>query len=71
MGYCQYGPNVRVLGGEFVHHATRESLAELLNRVASGEFDQVVARSYWLRVSLARELSFAPLGEDPSRHRVL
>lgn len=40
MGHCWDGPNVRVWGGEFVHHATKESLNGLLLRIEAGEFDE-------------------------------
>ena len=30
LGHCPIGPNFRVLGGEFVHEATREKLIPLL-----------------------------------------
>ncbi|MCB1691911.1 MAG: (2Fe-2S) ferredoxin domain-containing protein [Pseudomonadales bacterium] len=37
MGHCPHGPNFRVWGGEFVHHADEEKLGELLDRIERGE----------------------------------
>ena len=31
LGHCLYGPNVRLLGGDFYHTATEKSLAPLLD----------------------------------------
>jgi NADH:ubiquinone oxidoreductase subunit E len=31
LGHCPMGPNFRLLGGEFIHEATREKLITLLD----------------------------------------
>ena len=39
LGHCQMGPNFRVIGGDFVHEATREKLAALLDALAEQPAD--------------------------------
>lgn len=34
LGHCVIGPNFRVLGGDFVHEATKEKLSELLDSLS-------------------------------------
>jgi NADH:ubiquinone oxidoreductase subunit E len=33
MGHCEEGPNIKVHGGDFIHHADKEKLTELLDRL--------------------------------------
>jgi len=33
LGHCPVGPNVRIAGGEFIHHATKDKLMALLGRL--------------------------------------
>ena len=33
LGHCPVGPNIRLLGGEFVHEASREKLIPLLESI--------------------------------------
>ncbi|MEX0942105.1 MAG: (2Fe-2S) ferredoxin domain-containing protein [Pseudomonadales bacterium] len=33
MGHCENGPNIKVQGGDFVHHADKEKLTALLDRL--------------------------------------
>ena len=33
LGHCPIGPNVRIAGGEFIHHATEEKLRDLLDQL--------------------------------------
>ena len=33
LGHCVAGPNVRILGGDFFHHASKDSLAPLLDEL--------------------------------------
>lgn len=37
MGHCVHGPNVRVPGEDFLHHATEETVAALLDGLASDQ----------------------------------
>lgn len=37
LGHCMVGPNVRILGGDFYHEATRESLIPLLEALPPRE----------------------------------
>ncbi len=32
-GYCQHGPNLRIVGGEFLHGVTRDTLEEALDQI--------------------------------------
>jgi NADH:ubiquinone oxidoreductase subunit E len=32
-GYCQHGPNLRIVGGDFLHGVTRDTLEEALDRI--------------------------------------
>lgn len=35
LGHCPVGPNVRLLGGAFIHEASREKLSDLLDQLAA------------------------------------
>lgn len=32
-GYCQHGPNMRIVGGDFLHGVTHETLEDALDRI--------------------------------------
>lgn len=34
MGYCLYGPNIKIKGGRMVHEATKEKLLDVLDELA-------------------------------------
>ena len=40
LGHCPYGPNVRLLGKDFIHESTKEKLIPLLDEIAEEQSNQ-------------------------------